>query len=357
MTIPNSGDVPGAASQMAARQQGPTAREADEAEARRLEQDAGNPVVVVAGLPGGHAAVRMRQAAEELRAGEPENARALLIDAPGRAVFTAHDVGPFLNEHLGWLAGRYPPLRPCPEHHAERLRRLVRDARAAGGIPQETRDRFVAEIGGAAANLAAGRPLWAWHALTRASRPDKPGDESTRETALRLRAGLEANSVRHDVYELLSQMRAAGDDRLVHLRTGETWCSVHGTGRAAWCAEEQRAAGVAVTRGEEPDTRAMPAGARDLRALALDLGWDVFYEPSHRDDRRVLSPQVTVHNPDTGETFVMDWPAEHPWRPRHPELLDSHRARIAAAPRIEAERPGTNGGARNRGRRARSTRS
>jgi hypothetical protein len=150
----------------------------------------------VNGLNGGQAAERLRQAAAELREGEPDNARALLGDALNMAAWKSHQAQFVVNDHLAWLAERYPPPR---ESHAERARRLGRDMRAADEIPQPVRDGLAAELDGAAANLAAGRPVWAFHALTRVSRPAGNDDGNPRQAALRLRAAALAIGVGYDV--------------------------------------------------------------------------------------------------------------------------------------------------------------
>jgi hypothetical protein len=305
------------------------ARQADEAEAGRLDQDAGRPPV--SDLHGGRAAERLRQAAAELRAGEPDNARALLGDALNMAAWKSHQAQFVVNDHLAWLARRYPPAR---EPHEERARRLARDLRRAGEVPQGARDSLAAELDGAAANLAAGRPVWAFHALNRASRP--AGDEhgNSRRAALRLRAAALAIGVEFDVSGRMAAVRAADNDDLVHFRAGETWHSVHGTGLAAFYAEYCRAAGFTVTPGEAPEAAAMSAGARDFRAHALAHGSDVEYFSSGREhdgNSSDLEEQVTARNPDTGQTAVLRWMAGRSWPAGDAETLPADWEQIVAS--------------------------
>ena len=323
--------------------------QADEAEAGRLDEDAGR--APVARLHGGRAAERLRQAAAELRAGEPENVRVLLGDALSMVAWESHQAQGLVNGHLAWLADRYPPPR---ESHAERTRRLARDVRAAGEIPRGTRAGIAAELDGAAGHLAAERLVWAWHALTRASRPGGDEGGSPREAALRLRAAALGSGVRFDLYERLTAVRAADNDDLVHFRAGDTWHSVHGTALAAFIAEDCQAAGFAVTPGEAPTAAAMSAGAGDFRAHALDQGWDVEYVPSGREPGSGgIEEQVTARNRGTGETAVRHWLAGRPWPPDDPESPEEHGERIAAsatAPKPGRRRTGQQVQPRARGR-------
>lgn len=307
---------------------------ADAAQAAELDKDA---LALRREAGPAATAARMSQAAEALRAGQHENALALLGDAARRAGATA--LGGALAGHAARIAGRHP----FPEGHAETARRLAGDV-CRSGLPAGIVSGVTGSLKSAVRDLGEDRDVHAWYhlraaALYLSSTGRRP---SGTETAFALRAAALRDSVQSAFRARHEAELEADDGVLAHLRFepvagGTTWYTVHGTARAAHIAEHAAGRGGKGVLREAPDEAAMSDGARNFRACALARGWNVSYRATPLRTRAAggqaggIREDLSATHPVTRQVVALSWAAGREAGPGG-ETLSSAREKIAAKP-------------------------